>query len=96
MWIACACGAQIKDIGDAHRHKGYLLSDPDWFAASEGEAAMSPWDWRSRARTVYECAACGRLWIREGSGPRFRAFLPEGRHGPGLLWQDGPDPGEPG
>ena len=90
MWIECLCGAQIKDITDAVQNKAHLLTDRDWFNFSEREpeTALSPWEWRSHSREVYECFQCGRLWISDRKRETFRSFVPEKGDTSGLLWQE--------
>jgi hypothetical protein len=89
MWIECVCGAQIKDITDGVQNKAHLVTDPNWFEVSErqSEPQLSPWDWLSMARSVYECFECGRLWISDRGNKTFHTYAPEGDDGPGLLWR---------
>lgn len=79
MKFDCACGATIFDGTDGLRHKAHAIADTDWngfwdaldaaldHPGRAGATSMALRG-RARARPVYECAACGRLWVGDGDG----------------------------
>jgi hypothetical protein len=61
-------------------YKAHVLSDQDAFDAADMSQRSSA-DWLHQlTRTMYECVACGRLWLETASNDLV-AFLPDGHTG---------------
>ena len=84
----------IHDGTDALGHKGHVIGDKDWgrfwdrvdaalTVAAKGreESAAMALTQADPARRIWECRACGRLWV-EGAGGGLTAYAPQsGRYG---------------
>lgn len=80
MKFACTCGHVILDGTDYIPYKAHVISDQDIFDAAEMSDRGSG-DWfPTLTRRLYECTACGRLWI-EGPDGELAGYAPEARTG---------------
>ncbi|WP_067831634.1 hypothetical protein [Actinomadura kijaniata] len=72
MKIRCVCGAVIVDQSDFLPDKARLIADRDWedVLHPEGDAPLErvrerAWRW---SRSLWQCAACGRLYVDDRNG----------------------------
>jgi hypothetical protein len=78
--FTCNCGAVISDQTDYLPYKAHVLSDQDAFDAADiSETGSAAW-FGTLTRHLYECNACGRLWL-EDANRALLAYVPEGRQG---------------
>jgi hypothetical protein len=75
MKIRCSCGEVIVDQTDYISNKARLIADQDWedFLVGAGNTGKADW---SLSRAIYQCGACGRLYVDDQDG-NLRSFLPE-------------------
>lgn len=87
--LLCKCGHVIVDQTDELPHKGELIRDQDWENVWGAIASQSELDAEALmdfviglkikyTRDVYECQACGRLWVQiEPEENAFRSYMPD-------------------
>lgn len=99
MKIECACGHLIIDQADSLKHKGYIISDTQWFdfwdaldhaIEKSGPSALA----KERAcmqlrkmdifKTIWECTHCGKLYIN-GPENELIAYSPDSNQYQGIL-----------
>jgi hypothetical protein len=78
--FTCNCGAVISDQTDYLPYKAHILSDQDAFDAADISESGSPAWLVTLTRHLYECNACGRLWL-EDANQALLAYVPEGHRG---------------
>ncbi len=80
MKFLCTCGHVIDDGTDYIPYKAHVISDQDIYEAAEVSARGSESWVVALTRRLYECIACGRLWL-EGPGRELAGYKPEVRAG---------------
>jgi hypothetical protein len=102
MKIACHCGSYINDNIDSLPHKAHLLPDQDWFnlcvswdrlQLRDGTSVV-PTEALSNAldRLVYQCKACGRLYISGAKANKYHCFVPADESVPKEILRGRDDP----
>lgn len=76
MKIRCACGELIVDQTDFISYKARFIADQDWDDAVGDEDRL----W-SCSRHMWQCLACGRLYIDDHDGG-LQCFVPESAEAP--------------
>ena len=105
MNLLCYCDYRMHDSTDNVPFKAYVQADEDltrfWEAVdtaleavARGGDRKSAWHQFAKEmipmrRTMYQCPACGRIYLEDGKGD-FHCFVPESGDVPkGLLRRDG-------
>lgn len=93
MKINCNCGHIIIDNTDYLRHKGYVISDTQWFdfwdaidhaiektgnSPKEKERACMQLRKKNVFKPFWECTNCGKLYVDDKAG-NLRAYSPENK-----------------
>ena len=99
MKILCTCEHLIIDQTDFLKHKGYLISDTQWFdfwddidaaieksgpSAKQKEAAAMHLRRQNIFKILYECTQCGKLYV-SGEGNSLIAYTPDSGTYEGVL-----------
>ncbi|MEZ4850629.1 MAG: hypothetical protein R3B93_18845 [Bacteroidia bacterium] len=94
MKIKCTCNHLIIDQTDYLKHKGYLISDTQWFdfwdaidgaieqsgpSSKEKEAAAMRLRKKDIFKVLWECTNCGKLYV-DGKNGELISYSPDNHH----------------